>query len=214
MEDIEDKVLQLLEDKDFASLNEVEREMVLSLFSEETYQQQRSVVLKSKQIFKREADYLTPNPETLYQLRAYNSNKVKKAVLGQGLLKQILSYQLPLYQPGIAMLLLLIGFWLYWEGVEPVVQYVEQERIVYQSIVDTIVIEKKVEVPIETPVYVIREVPVASPGIDLQLDTESLDEMTVGVRSPAEMPTMEEIKRSFGNSAIKEDELGQFRVSM
>lgn len=212
-EELKDRIIELMEIKSFADLSPAEKEMVLVHFSAQEYDAQHTVLKESQTLFAKDSDLITPDLETLGSLK----KSISKTKMPAGLLLRIqsgLEYKLPLYQSVAASAGFILFLWFYSTN-EPRIQYVDREVTVYKTKLDTLVIDKIVEVPVIHNVEVVkwkeREVEKSK---NVVLNSSEKDDMAVGNTYLEEFPEIENLSSSFGNSKIDNEDLAQFRVKM
>ena len=76
---------------------------------------------------------------------------------------------------------------------------------------DTVYIEKEKEVPVYVTKYVEQE---NAPSTPNKLVHESIPERTGVAEVVANTPSQEDVKRSFGNTPLRAEEVEQFKVSL
>ena len=206
MSEIQDRIEELMLQKSFDALTPAEQEMVLSVMTDSEFDAQRNVLLESALLFRNEGAQLVPDPNVLFSLREAHAAKRNSALVG--LWAFLVGFRIPVYQVGIAGVLLFIALWSVRTTEENTPAYLE--RIVYQPVIDTIQVIKEVmvEVPVERIVTIVeyRDAPIAA----AMASFENIENGITPVSSP---PNIDAVTRSFGNTTVNNDELEQFRVT-
>jgi|GEM_PF-3456032 len=97
---------QLLNNKPFTALSPMEKQAVLMQMTQQEYESLFLLTQKTQSHFRTEKE-LIPRPQTKASLHALLA-KQKKRTHWFAKLEQVFSYQIPLYQPAIAALLLIL----------------------------------------------------------------------------------------------------------
>ncbi len=201
---LEEQILDWIETKDFDALTAAEQEMVLSTMTEESYSARRSFIQNAAHAFETEKAFITPNLETQHklklQLRAKNSS-------GKMVPFYLRSVSIKFYQVAAVVLFFCMVWWNSGETIAP--EVIAKEKIVYQTKVDTVFLETKIEVPVVQIKEVIKykELPVAESTFDVQYTSVELPMP----QEQKEIPNLTDLEQEIGNSPFSNDELNQFR---
>jgi hypothetical protein len=143
-ESVSPQLQDLLSAKNFNALSADEKDFVLKYISEEQYNSYKNIQLQSaKQFGLEEAQiqapkYLFSNIKTVVKERnAKEENNI--GILEN--LRNIFSYRLPMYQPALAMLLL-IALFFFWRKEDNAKPVTAEKQIVYVPVTDTFYIER------------------------------------------------------------------------
>lgn len=194
-----DKILALIEQKSFAELSPVEREMVLSQMTESEYQAQHEMLLASTSLFDEEAELMAPNLAILADLQSRIQPKKESRNAAVWF-----TFQIPAYQSALAMAAMALIVWLIWP--QPQTNYVEKEVIVYQPVHDTLEVIR--EIPVEKLVTIVKEVPVSIP-----VQAEYV-EVSSGITPAAEPISADAISQNLANTSLAAERLSQFIVGV
>jgi len=209
--DIEKHIESVLISQDFDSLSPAQVEMVLSCMTELEYSNQRKLLVDSKLMFEDEGALLCPDPDLLFSLKEAHVVKRKRIGLA-ALLFFIATFRLPVYQVGIAAVLLFMFFWLRQETITN--DGLRTPQIVYETVLDTVEVIKEVPIEIVVPTErIVREIVYMdrpAMDVDLALNLESNN----GITPPAVAPDLASMQQSFGNSSFASEDLDQFRVGI
>ncbi len=211
MSELNDKVFQLIEEKDYDKLSQEERELVLSCMTIQSYKQQRSALLSLQSQMQNERMQLQPDPEILRGLQQ-RLDKEQPAMVIVPMWKRVVQHKIPAYWVAIASICVLafVAFWPKPDAVEKI-QYVEKEVPVYSTVYDTVYLENEKPINrevIEKIIYVKQ----TNPSRQERINTVDLVESRPIV--VPQVPDIEQIEESFGNQTISSDQLNQFRVSL
>ena len=147
MEDNYDKIQELIEQFDFYELNVDQKNLVIAHISESEYHLRRNIVVTSEEIFGEEEDLLAPD----IQIKANLQDALSKKN-GTSKIVQLTELKMPVYQVVAAAILLLICFTFLKS--DPITQYIEKEKIVYEDRVDTVFVDREIEKIVEVPKYI------------------------------------------------------------
>ena len=214
MDEINNKVRSLIDQKPFDELNYPEKELVLNFISEEEYDLQREILQKSKQLFKTESQYLAPNPEIKSKLQDALKNKQKPTGIAT-LFQKMFTYQIPSYQAamGVAVVILTL-FW--WDDSEET-RAIVQEKIVYQTSIDTLRLTDTITVPLVKykTIEKIVEVPVQNNAFLSDLASLQIIPENIGTENSYgydQKEMNEQHLKSMGNSSLNKEDLNQFMI--
>lgn len=204
------QILHLIETKNFEDLSRSEQEMVLAHMSQDAYEQQRSLVARSSGLFESESHAVTPDPETLHQLRMAMAEKRERDSAPSWFMA-LLTIRIPIYQAGMAALVLFFAGYFFWPAKHP--SNTSGPQIVYQTVHDTIELIKEIPIEqiIEKPVKVIEYIERPAPTNRLLAVT---DQVSNGIVPPANPPEMAAVQHSFGNTSLNKQALERFRVGL
>ncbi len=128
---------KLLESRNFEDLTSLEKEEILHYMSPEDYQKYRQTIQKSKALFISEQKKIKANPairKRLLERWEQQETSSKKGMFSA--LWRILAFRIPAYQPGFAVAVLAILFFL--------LHNEKPDTIRYLTKIDTIYAEKKI----------------------------------------------------------------------
>ncbi|MGB0403973.1 MAG: hypothetical protein ACPGEG_07745 [Salibacteraceae bacterium] len=211
-EQIENRIFELIETKDFDQLTPGEIELVLSAITKTQFEERRNTIINSQEVFSSEKHFITPDPITLSLLqnqiiKESNNNVWFAWVIG------LLEFKIPVYGVAPAIGLVILFFYLTNGKTRvPQIEYMQKEVVVYVPKVDTVYNDRIVEVPIIERVEVVKYVERTNGSISIEFNDQ--DRMATGTYSQDEMPQIDALDISFGNSKIKTDELAQFRKQL
>jgi hypothetical protein len=117
---------ELLLTKDYQMLNPEEKEYVDRVWTQAEYEDQRAVITGSHLFFHTDSKEIKPHPRVKAALDEAFGARFRKPIL-----HRILTYRVPLYQPGIAAAILLL--FMIRTGREPAVVVRETPVIVYRT---------------------------------------------------------------------------------
>lgn len=140
LEQIEERLENLLLSKSFQHLNAAEKRYALSFIDRKEYQEFRQILLQSKQLFETKKMAVPAQPAD----RLYDALKRKKAPSFWQKIQQVPAYRIPVWQVGMAMML--IGI-LFFQG-KNIYTEAEEDTPIYVQITDTII--KEIPVYIDT----------------------------------------------------------------
>tara|TARA_B100000809_G_scaffold257416_2_gene298983 strand:+ start:87 stop:740 length:654 start_codon:yes stop_codon:yes gene_type:complete len=214
MEESNNKVRGLIDQKNFDELSYSEKELVLNFISEEEYDLQREILQKSKQLFETEAQYLAPNLDIKSTLQDALKNKQKPTGI-LILLQKMFTYQTPSYQVVMGMTALILT--LFWWGGSEGSHIIIQEKIVYQTNIDTLRVTDTVTVAIVKykTIEKIVEVPVQHNTFASDLATHPAMPESIDIENNYEYDQKEmdeQYLKSIGNSSLNKDDLNQFLI--
>ncbi len=204
MINVAEKIQELVETKDFNELAPVEKEIVYTQYTEEEYTQMRMTVVQYTSLFEHEAEHVQPRLETIHSLRQQLIAKPTK----QAKIVKLLTYQLPVYKAAAIAAVMLFGLYLLLPNKSTEIHYVTEKVPVYQTVIDTVFVEREPEVK---TVY-LTQYKQASP-IKLDELPENVTNENV-VMQKAELPQKSEVEKSFGNSSLNKTDLDQFWAGM
>jgi hypothetical protein len=128
---------KLLETKEFEDLTSREKEEILSFMSRKDYQNYRKTILKSRALFSAEQKNIKADPSIREKLL---EKITQKKSLGHhavfSVFQRILTFRIPAYQPGFAVVILAVLFIL--------LHNEKTESIRYLTKTDTIYLEKEI----------------------------------------------------------------------
>lgn len=214
MDEINNKVRSLIDQKPFDELNYPEKELVLNFISEEEYDLQREILQKSKQLFKTESQYLAPNPEIKSKLQDALKNKQKPGGIAT-LFQKIFTYQIPSYQVAMGMVVVILT--LFWWGDSEETRAIVQEKIVYQTSIDTLRLTDTITVPLVKykTIEKIVEVPVQNNAFLSDLASLQIIPENIGTENSYgydQKEMNEQHLKSMGNSSLNKEDLNQFMI--
>jgi hypothetical protein len=186
----------------YHQLNEVKQAAVLAEMSIEEYDELHQTVNVFTGFLQDEAQGLEPRKESLVALQQ-EAEENKKPV-------SIFAIRIPAYQAVAACFLIAIGSYFLFGKTETNTVVVEKEVPVYELVRDTIF--REVPVIEYVTKTVIRNVP-AIEKTSIAVSTY-VPQADYALRQAAETPSMNDVSKSFGNTAVSADRLEQFKVRM
>jgi hypothetical protein len=209
MSELNNKILALIESKDFEELSQAEKDFVLRETTMHVYNTQRKSLLSAQTAMQEERLRLQPDPSILARLqKRLDDDEVVAVPLWQ----RITHHKVPAYWVAVAAMLA-IAFVAFWPRPEPeqMVKYVDREVPVYATVYDTVYLEN--DRPINR-VVVEKVVRPNSPTSAVSEVINTLEVVDPGVVIVPQVPDIKDIEQSYGNQPISKDELNQFRVSL
>ena len=218
MEELNNIVEELIGQKDFNDLSMNEKELVLSVISEQEYELQRSVVLNAMDIMNEEAHFLSPDPSIKAKLNeALSERESPNNVVF--MLDRLLNFRVPSYQVVMGMAATILVF--LWLGNPDTAEIIIQEKIVYQPQVDTVYVETKIpviEVKIVERIVQIstNESSKMSSDVSVNSFTQQRDKAEDGgnVYAYSENQLSAHQLKSMGSTSLTKKSLDQFLVVM
>lgn len=210
MSKIEDKIQDLIETKDFDELSATEQEMVLAHCTEGDYVARRETLNVYKEKFSMERSYMQPSLASLSVLRDQIDQRNEQKGIGfWAQVSGLLLYKVPTYQVGFVICFVIGGLFLLWGKNAPVIQYVDRDIVVSETKIDTVFVEKIIEVP------VVRLVDYSSSeNSDVPALMTSYTPGPDPLVEEAFVPEVDDITQSFGNTSLDNFEVDHFRVGM
>lgn len=209
MENLTEHIEQLLKSKDFESLDKKSQKEVLKIMSREEYARYRRIASEGGALRGSEPDELYRTSNIRSSLMAGYDEKY--ATSPAGFFHKILNVKTPVYQPALAVSVLLFFFYFLFGSLEPeAIQIIEK-----QTVHDTVYIEKEIpRDPDTTYISFAQNIPVqrASSGKSrMQTSKEALSEIQnfeieLTGRILPKAPDMEKImKSSQAGRTLKDD---------
>lgn len=205
---------QLIDEKDFSALDENEVKLVLAYLSREEYDQRRAMVKRFKTGFSLEKQMVIPNAST----RKLLLERMDKRSSKNSFWLFLINYRMPLYQPALA-LLVLVFFLMLWPKTEKGESQIVYKESAPKTIYDTIVQVKEVPTIVTVDKIKYKTVTkVVSPtvGVDLvemeQQNASMLNALNNSSNLPFANSRLEEELNKVGKSSDEQTELSKFLV--
>ncbi|MBL4653132.1 MAG: hypothetical protein JKY53_09775 [Flavobacteriales bacterium] len=218
MEKLNVEIQELIDYKDFQDLLLTEKEMVLKAISKQEYDLYRNIILNIPSIMDEEAHFLSPDPSIKSKLNdALNKEATSSSITL--ILDKLFNFSVPSYQVVISLATIVLAF--VWFGNSNNQEIIVQEKIVYQSQVDTVYIETQVEVSVVEIRTVERVVEVPINNISKNASLIGINSFTAQKEKAkeeenryafSESQLSENQRKSMGNTSLTKETLNQFLV--
>jgi len=189
----------------FDQLSSDKRAMVISEMSEEEYMELYDTLSSVKGFLVAEQADLEPDESSIKILKERIDEKNKPTFLAG-----IFAFKIPAYQAVAACFLMMLGTYFLSGNEEPQTVVVEKEVPIYEVVRDTVFRE----VPIVE--YVTKTIVknVAPAAKTTSITTSHVPEQDYSLRQEVRIPNMNDISKSFGNTAVNAESLEKFKVRM
>ena len=185
----------------FDQLSSDKRAMVISEMSEEEYMELYDTLSSVKGFLVAEQADLEPDESSFKILKERIDEKNKPTFF---------AFKIPAYQAVAACFLMMLGTYILSGNEEPQTVVVEKEVPIYEVVRDTVFRE----VPIVE--YVTKTIVknVAPAAKTTSITTSHVPEQDYSLRQEVRIPNMNDISKSFGNTAVNAESLEKFKVRM
>ena len=206
MKDI-DKINEWSEQNSFNQLSADKKHIVLLEMSAIEYDELHNVVKGYRDLFSKDSDDLSPRGESVLIL----SEMMEKEEKDRKVFGGIWAIKMPLYQAIAACFLIFMTMFFLGGNEDNGSVVVEKEVPVYEIVRDTIY--REVPVIEYITKTIIKEIPIIEEPSQL-ITSSYIPEDDYSLSQPVEVPSMNDISRSFGNTGVDAESLEKFKVGM